>query len=214
MSISEQNALIRAKDASGNSLIIYPITKADNVDGLDEVISTKMDSENPVGTGSFSMNRKEDSSIGPYSHAEGYYATASGMISHAEGCATTASGAGAHAEGMGTIASQDYQHVQGEYNIEDTSKASKYYHIVGNGSSDTKRSNAHTLDYLGNAWFAGDVYVGSTSGTNKDAGSEKLITANEVQTQITTALSEAKTYTDEQLAGLSQIQFITWGADD
>lgn len=42
MSVSEQNALIRAKDASGNSLIIYPITKADNVDGLDE----KLDSIN------------------------------------------------------------------------------------------------------------------------------------------------------------------------
>ena len=47
--------------------------------------------------------------------------------------------------------------------------------VVGNGTSDTDRSNAHTLDWDGNAWFAGDVYVGSTSGTNKDEGSRKLI---------------------------------------
>lgn len=44
---------------------------------------------------------------------------------------------------------------------------------MGNGSP-SKRSNAHTLDWSGNAWFAGDVYTGSTSGTNKDDGSVKL----------------------------------------
>ena len=38
-----------------------------------------------------------------------------------------------------------------------------YAHIVGNGTSDTARSNAHTLDWQGNAWFAGDVYIGGTS---------------------------------------------------
>lgn len=38
MSVSEQNALIRAKDVTGNSFLIYPITKAENVDGLDELI--------------------------------------------------------------------------------------------------------------------------------------------------------------------------------
>lgn len=35
MAVTEQNALFRAKDASGNSLIVYPITKAENVDGLE-----------------------------------------------------------------------------------------------------------------------------------------------------------------------------------
>lgn len=54
-----------------------------------------------------------------------------------------------------------------------------YAHIVGNGTS-SKRSNAHTLDWDGNAWFAGDVYVGSTSGTNKDDGSVRLATVNEI----------------------------------
>ena len=44
---------------------------------------------------------------------------------------------------------------------------------MGNGSGSNK-SNAHTLDWSGNAWFAGDVYTGSTSGKNKDDGSVKL----------------------------------------
>lgn len=51
-----------------------------------------------------------------------------------------------------------------------------YVFVVGNGESSTARSNAHTLDWSGNAWFSGDVYVGSTSGTNKDEGSKKLAT--------------------------------------
>ena len=54
--------------------------------------------------------------------------------------------------------------------------SSTYAHIVGNGTSSTP-SNAHTLDWDGNAWFSGDVYVGSTSGTNKDSGSKKLVAA-------------------------------------
>lgn len=131
------------------------------------------------------------------SHAEGSYTTASGDSSHAEGNTTTASGQSTHAEGQGakangiishaegwsTIASGNYQHVQGQFNIEDTSN--QYSHIVGNGSI-KGRSNAHTLDWSGNAWFSGDVYTGSTSGTNKDDGSKKLATEEYVNSAIST----------------------------
>lgn len=43
MATTEQNALIRAKDVEGNSSIIYPITKAENVDGLEESLAGKSD---------------------------------------------------------------------------------------------------------------------------------------------------------------------------
>lgn len=110
---------------------------------------------NPTGTGSFSLNRKLNTTIGSYSFAEGYDTTASGSGSHAEGNNTTASAWGSHAEGLNTKASSDNQHVQGKYNIEDT--ANTYAHIVGNGTADDDRSNAHTLDWSGNAWFAGTI---------------------------------------------------------
>lgn len=113
---------------------------------------------------------------GHQAHAEGSNTIASGIDSHAEGGNTIASGLDSHAEGIGTIASGTNQHVQGKFNIEDTSML----HIVGNGDYDSHyeivRSNAHTIDWHGNAWFAGDVYTGSTSGTNKDSGSKKLAT--------------------------------------
>ena len=103
------------------------------------------------------------------SHAEGNATTASGNDAHAEGSGTKATGASSHAEGLDTIASGNYshtegegtiasstnQHVQGRYNIEDSN--SKYLHIVGNGNSNTNRSNAHTVDKNGNGWFAGTI---------------------------------------------------------
>lgn len=117
---------------------------------------------------------------GDTSHAEGGYTTASGLYSHAEGYHTTASGARSHTEGKGTTASGENQHVQGKYNIEDTTSA----HIVGNGITDDTRSNAHTIDWSGNAWFAGSIYTGSTSGTNKDEGSKKLATEEYVNNLV------------------------------
>lgn len=108
--------------------------------------------------------------LGKNAQAFGKSTTASGIAAHAEGYGTTASGNQSHAEGVHTTAQGENQHVQGKYNIADTINA----HIVGNGSDSSNRSNAHTLDWSGNAWFAGDVYTGSTSGTNKDDGSVKL----------------------------------------
>lgn len=188
-----------------------------------------LEKENPVGTGSFSMNRNASNEVGDYStavgynctasgknsyaggehttaggrnsHAEGYMTTASGAYSHAEGASTTASGASSHAEGADTIASATYshaegynttaagkdshaegnytaakadhshtegwyttasgtyQHVQGKYNVEDTNN--EFAHIVGGGTSETDRKNIHTLDWNGNAIFAGDVKNGN-----------------------------------------------------
>lgn len=41
--------------------------------------------------------------------------------------------------------------------IENTTDRGEFIHVVGNGTSDTDRSNAHTLDWEGNAWYAGSV---------------------------------------------------------
>lgn len=142
-------------------------------------------STNASGDSSHAEGLKTTAS-GNYSHAEGARTTASGRYSHAEGNSTIASGNYSHAEGLDTIASGNIQHVQGKYNIEDTTNS--YAHIVGNGASDVNCSNAHTLDWNGNAWFAGNVYAGSTSGTNRDEGSKRLATEEYVNTKIQNAL--------------------------
>lgn len=111
---------------------------------------------------------------GYYSHAEGSGSTASAICSHAEGLSTVASASESHAEGYYTIAQRINQHVSGAYNVADTTGATtsslgKFAEIVGNGDSVSNRSNARALDWSGNEYLMGDLYIGcnadSTGGT-------------------------------------------------
>lgn len=84
-------------------------------------------------------------------HAEGIQTKVWSTGGHAEGLTTLVTGNYAHAEGQSTIAASEYQHVQGRYNIEDGENT--YAHIVGNGDSEGRRSNAYTLDWYGNGEY-------------------------------------------------------------
>ena len=125
---------------------------------------------------------------GNYSCAQGEYVDATGNYSCAQGLGfefydteyeywdkiyVLASGIASHAEGYGTQANGNYQHVQGKLNIPDT--ANRYAHIVGNGTNEFSKSNAHTLDWDGNGWYKGNLYVG---GTSQDNANKVLSTAD------------------------------------
>ena len=134
---------------------------------------------NTTASGSYGSHAEGNNTTasGNYgSHAEGSMTTASGASSHAEGDYTTASGASSHAEGYGSKASSQFQHVQGKYNIEDTNR--RYAHIVGNGAGDAKRSNAHTLDWKGNAWYAGKLSQEGNPTEDKDLTTKKYVDDN------------------------------------
>ena len=159
-------------------------------------------------------------------HAEGVSTTAAGSPSHAEGSGTQAIGNMSHTEGSGTIALTRSQHVQGEYNIIDSggqTSRGTYAHIVGNGTSESARSNAHTIDWDGNAWFAGNVTVGSskiplatmgdvsskvsyseynTAMNNKANKDHNHDSVYETKTDAANKLVEAKQYTDEAVANI------------
>lgn len=183
---------IGAKDSEGQSLGEYAWAegkgttasgKWSHAEGSNTTASGTTSHAEGSGTTASSSNSHAEGGYtkasGYCSHAEGSNSKALGEASHAEGNITKASGNYSHAEGFYTTASVEAQHVQGKYNISDTTSA----HIVGNGSSDSNRSNVHTLDWQGNAWFAGDVYTGSTSGTNKDVGSKVLATKEYVDSK-------------------------------
>ena len=114
-------------------------------------------------------------------HAEGEGTQAKGVASHSEGKSTAAEVNYSHAEGEGTIASSFAQHVQGRYNVRDNSynysnkPYGTYAHIVGNGTSNNDRSNAYTLDWSGNAWFAGKVTASEVSAPNLEARIDEKI---------------------------------------
>lgn len=104
---------------------------------------------------------------GLWSHVEGSQTRANGPGSHAEGTGSWATGSSSHAEGYGTGAAGEYQHVQGKHNVID--EANKFADIVGNGADILNKSNAYALDWDGNLYLKGGVYVNcnadSTGGT-------------------------------------------------
>lgn len=111
---------------------------------------------NTYATGKYShVEGYNSKATADMAHAENYGTEASGKNSHAEGLISTAKGNGSHAEGFGTVASANYQHVQGRYNVEDTEN--KYAHIIGGGTGNYDKKNIHTVDWSGNAEYAGDV---------------------------------------------------------
>ena len=81
--------------------------------------------------------------------------------------------------GLGTIAKGAYQVVLGRYNVIDNEN--KYALIVGNGTSDTDRSNAYTVDWNGNIEFNDLSYVknfGNVSGIQATADASNATEQN------------------------------------
>lgn len=84
---------------------------------------------------------------GECSHAEGDQSQANGDYSHAEGYYCIANGARSHAQNDGTKASSYAQTTIGKYNVEDSNNT--YAFIIGNGTNNSSRSNALTVDWNG-----------------------------------------------------------------
>lgn len=191
--------------ASAMPLYKYPNGSAGPASGSNNGAGSFAYNGNAMGTNGFAAGSGSTTADSNYASAIGSSTVASGQASfatgdntqakgrnsHTEGWYTEASGNNSHAEGSYTKADGNEQHVTGRYNIPDESSAV----IVGNGTApdDDKRSNAATVGFDGNVWFAGDVYVGSTSGKNKDEGSDRLARSSEVSgydSRITTVENE------------------------
>lgn len=157
-----------------------------------------------------------------YAHAEGNGCAASGMSSHAEGEMTAAFGHYSHSEGQETIAHGNWQHVQGKYNVQDIDE--RYAHIVGNGEAGNRRSNAHTIDWQGNAWFSGKIYTGGTGQDDEEAkelatkeyvdskgggSAENAALMVTVSTDYPTTMSAIVTAIQEAGGDISKLTFVT-----
>lgn len=122
-----------------------------------------------VGEYSFSLGNKA-LGTGNSSFASGKDSIASGEVSNASGLNTKAVGNYSKASNLNTEAQGEAQTVIGRYNLTDTTSVL----IIGNGSSTTK-SNAVTIDWEGNAWFAKNIYTGEGAGLNKKLSTEEYV---------------------------------------
>ena len=187
---------VKSIDTSAQTITLYNTLNPD-ADFIDQNISVV----EPRAMGYASHAEGEGSKAqGRAAHTEGRYTIANGDFSHAEGERTFANGLRSHAEGFDTIASGAEQHVQGRHNRADTEE--KYAHIVGNGLSYAP-SNAHALDWEGNAYYAGNVYVNGDGTTNNFNGAKKVATEEYVNNAIanigggTPSVSNGLVLTDE-----------------
>ena len=162
------------------------------------------------GTGTYTAGKN--------SHAEGsnnkIYETANSA--HVEGNSNNTHGSYSHVEGYGHDAYGYCQHVEGSRSIRD--EKFKYVHIVGNGNiplydenmpdnlniyspeniNSRGESNAYALDWLGNGFFSGDVYVNSKYNENDEASGIKLATVEEVNA-LNDRLNRIKYYGNENI---------------
>lgn len=118
---------------------------------------------------------------GSCSHAEGEHTSATAPNSHASGSGTEAHGPNSVACGAGVITDHADQFVFGAYNEADPSELSAashgiYVEMVGNGQSDSLRSNARTLDWQGNERISGSLTIGAGSANEAVLQPEELNT--------------------------------------
>ena len=153
---------------------------------------------------------------GSYSHAENARNKSGGDGSHTEGFSNITNATASHVEGMNheVDASQKGVHVGGvnatvptttgktivfhaidpATGQRDQSKTStfvlgQFAELIGNGNSESDRSNARTLDWDGNEYLAGNVYVNcnadSTGGTMLQSGMSFVETVSGATPTIT-----------------------------
>lgn len=178
-------------------LITFESTLSDTA--LSEVMYTFYATPIATGVGAISMGICNTAS-GKGAVALGSDNVSSGFCSFAEGKWTTASGEASHSENKSTIASGKYTHAQGEYtqangyaetaigryNTLSNANAqtaynttnSPYILVAGNGTADNARSNAHTLDWSGNGWYAGKLTVGANPTADMDVATKKYVDDN------------------------------------
>lgn len=167
-------------------------------------------------TGNYSHAVNSSVAGGNYSHSEGYGSGTHGDYSHAEGYNTYAYGNNAHTEGVNSIANSRSQHIGGENNVQDTTGGATirgtYAEIIGNGTATDARSNARALDWDGNEYLMGDLYVGCDADST---GGEKVTT--DPFTGATSSAAGSKGYVPAPSAG-DQTKFLradgTWGNVD
>ena len=156
MPITIKKNQLLIKNSSTGQYNGFDVAADHTCDEIYEIVNEKADKENTVLSTTLSRGRATGKS---------------GTGSVAFGENVTASGSYSHAEGVSTIANHRSQNVAGEYNVADTSfsadtERGEFIEIIGNGTSSNLRSNARTLDWDGNEYLSGNVYVESNvSGT-------------------------------------------------
>ena len=181
------------------------------VKGIKTLEHDKMDKTNPTGTGSFSLNRANGTTIGNYSFAEGHITTSSGYASHSEGDTSIASGYASHAEGENTNASGDSSHAEGNSTV-----ASSYNSHAEGNSTVASGYNSHaegegTIAQRKSQHVFGEYNIADTYITDSNRGKYVEIVGNGTAVFARSNVRTLDWNGNEYLAGNLQASGLTDG---
>ena len=139
-----------AGHVEGQSTVVYANARGGHAEGN----HTDVYDEYGHAEGEFTMTTARGA------HSEGWYSMATGQHAHAEGSRTIAQGTGSHAEGSGSWAEAHYSHASGigtkasaagqsavgKFNVVDNTTS---LFVIGNGTSDTNRSDVFRAETSG-----------------------------------------------------------------
>ena len=123
------NAAVDADTVNGHSVNADVPENAKFTDTIPDLSPYALKSK--YGDTTINVGRKDGTSVGRWSTAEGNYTTASGNSSHAEGASTTASDSCSHAEGYLCTASSDNSHAEGN----NTTASGAHSHSEGDSTT-------------------------------------------------------------------------------
>lgn len=154
-------------------------TQIANTAFVQAVADLKANKTDTVLLTTLSRGRQSGSTVGQNSLAFGVNVSATGENTVALGNGSSAAGTGAFTVGTGTKAKKNNQYVFGKWNIEDNS-SNGYVEIIGNGTDGDNRSDARLLDWAGNQYLSGEVFVNSTVGNEGTASGTRLAHITEI----------------------------------
>lgn len=161
-------------------------------------------------TGNFSHTEGAGTIVtGDVSHAEGSSNMVSGKVSHAEGYGNSVIGDYCHVEGQNNVAYGNHMHVQGRYNK--FSENDNFAHVVGNGKGTNARSNAHTVDWDGNAEYQGDVKANACGGATPISLVETNKRLQSLAQPLVLDVAQAEQYLEDSTAGDETLKAILAG---
>lgn len=172
---SAQNAI-----AIGNKIQNKPANQATNLGAIAIGSSTQATGLYAVSVGNQTI------ASGGAAFAAGNFTEASGTFGVATGYATEAEARYSAAFGNSTDATGGASFVIGAFNEPDANavdsthgqESRKYIFIVGNGTDDSNRSNAMTVDWDGNTVVAGKMTVGAAPVNDLDVATKKYVDDN------------------------------------
>lgn len=142
-----------------NSIYLYLLGDYSNTFSHIEGLGNKVFSYHSHGEG------WNNSIVSPYSSIKGRENVCSGLASSASGYLTAAAGDYSKSSGVGAIAKEYGSQAMGHYNIQATGSGTAYASasnalVIGNGTSDTARSNSFRVCNDGNVYCKGSFTGG------------------------------------------------------